>query len=312
MTTPDPTDADDRVKLRLKTLVDLAKPATAIQFQAGMIRATQSGNYLSSFKGRGMAFDETRRYQPGDDVRRMDWRVTARTDKPHSKVFREEREHPMFLCVDYGPTMAFATRGVFKSVQAAKLAGLLAWSALHQGDRIGGQIFGADGCLELKPRAGKSALLRFFNALVLPRYTSPNDNCLELALARLCHHAHPGSRIVIISDFRGLTTQSENYLRLLARHSDVMLLQVYDPLENQLPNKGRYRLTDRTRDVFFDSGDTQRLQLYQQRFLQRQAHLRQLSLKLRLSWLCCSTQQSPIEVLAIKARGMNNKTRSAQ
>jgi Uncharacterized conserved protein (some members contain a von Willebrand factor type A (vWA) domain) len=82
-------------------------------------------------------------------VRRIDWRVTARTDKPHSKIFKEERERPMFIAVDYRATMAFATRGVFKSVQAARLAGLLAWAALKQGDRIGGQIFSDAGCQEL-------------------------------------------------------------------------------------------------------------------------------------------------------------------
>ena len=303
-------DNEDRISVQLKTLVDLAKPAMALKHQPGAKRAAQGGDYLSHFKGRGMDFDETRLYQAGDDVRRMDWRVTARTDKPHSKVFREERENPLFLCVDYGPTMAFATRGVFKSVQAAKLAALLAWSALQQGDRIGGQIFADHGCLELKPRSGKSALLRFLNALVKPEYTTHDEHNLERALARLQRHARPGSRIVIISDFRGLTTEAENHLSLLARHCDVALLQVYDPLESRLPDKGRYRLTDRIRELFFDGSDTQRLQAYRQRFQQRQAHLRQLSLKLRLDCLTCSTQQSPLDVLAKQRMTKQATTRS--
>jgi len=289
--------SNDRVAVSLKTLVDLAKPAAALKQPPARARATQSGNYLSHFKGRGMAFDETRLYQPGDDVRRMDWRVTARTDKPHSKVFREERERPLFLSVDYGPTMQFATRGVFKSVQAAKLAGLLAWSAQQQGDRIGGQIFAAEGCLELKPHSGKVNLLRFFNALVQPRYTSAGDNTLEAALARLQHHARPGSRVYLISDFRGLNPAAESYLALLARHCEVALIQVFDPLESNLPDQGRYRFTDKLRDVIIDSGDTQRLRAYRQQFQQRQAHLQRLSQKLSMTWLSCSTSQSPLSAL---------------
>lgn len=301
-------DNEDRVHVQLRTLVDLAKPAMTLTRQPSFKRAAQSGDYLSPFKGRGMAFDETRLYQPGDDVRRMDWRVTARTDKPHSKVFREERENPLFLCVDYGPTMAFATRGVFKSVQAAKLAALFAWSALQQGDRIGGQIFAAEGCLELKPRSGRGALLRFLNALVKPSYSSTNSHDLELALLRLLHHAHPGSRIVIISDFRGLNQEVENYLSLLARHCDVALIQVFDPLESHLPDKGRYRLTDAVRELFFDSSDLNRAKAYRQRFQLRQTQLRQLSLKLRLDCLFCSTQQSPLAVLT--STGMKSQAKT--
>jgi uncharacterized protein (DUF58 family) len=288
----------DRVNISLKALIDLAKPAATLNLRPGQVRAMQSGNYLSHLKGRGMAFAETRLYQPGDDVRRMDWRVTARTDKPHSKVFCEERERPLFISVDYGATMAFATRGVFKSVQAAKLAALLAWAAQQQGDRIGGQIFSANGCLELKPRTGKAALLKFLNALVQPIYNASDDNSLPKALARLQHHARPGSRVYIISDFRDLDGAAENHLAILARHCEVVLVQVYDPLESQLPSQGRYRFTDKIRDVIIDSNDKQRLRAYQQRFQQRQELLQQLSKKLRLIWLPCSTNQSPLQILS--------------
>lgn len=292
-----PSFDSERVAVTLKNLIDLAKASAALDFSHANIRAAQSGNYLSHFKGRGMAFDETRLYQPGDDVRRIDWRVTARTDKPHSKVFREERERPLFISVDYRSTMAFATRGVFKSVQAARLAGLLAWTALRQGDRIGGQIFNDSGCQELKPRTGKSALLRFFNALVKPVVTEVADNGLDRALARLQHHAHPGSRVYILSDFRGLNAAAEHHLANLARHCEVILVQIVDPLESRLPGKGRYRFTDTLREVLIDSADKQRLSDYQQRFQQRQLYLQQLCRKLRLTWLSCSTAQSPMDVL---------------
>jgi len=293
---------NERIAVNLKMLVDLAKPAAALRLRPNQIKAAQSGAYLSRFKGRGMVFAETRLYQPGDDVRRMDWRVTARTDKPHSKIFQEERERPLFISVDYRSTMKFATRGVFKSVQAAKLAGLLAWAAQLQGDRIGGQIFSSEGCMELKPRTGKSAMLRFFSALVRPSYTSTDDNTLEHALSRLQHHARPGSRVYIISDFRGIDKTAENHLALLARHCEVVLLHVYDPLESHLPDRGRYRFTDKIREVIVDGGDKKKLYDYQKHFQARQSHLTQLSQRFHLGLCVCSTNQSPFEVLLTHAR----------
>lgn len=292
-----PAADNPRVAVTLKALVDLAKPAGMLSLGHANIRAAQSGNYLSHLKGRGMAFDETRLYQPGDDVRRIDWRVTARTDKPHSKIFREERERPLFIAVDYRSTMAFATRGVFKSVQAARLAGLLAWAALKQGDRIGGQIFSDSGCQELKPQTGKSALLRFFNALVHPLLNGDAVTGLDKPLARLLHHAHPGSRVYILSDFRGLNPLAENHLANLARHCEVVLVHIADPLESQLPSHGRYRFTDGWRDVLIDSGDKQRLQAYRQQFQDRRLYLQKLASKLRLLLIPCSTQQTPLEAL---------------
>ncbi|QWF71406.1 DUF58 domain-containing protein [Methylomonas paludis] len=288
---------DERVKVSLKNLIDLAKAAAALQLRYAGIRAVNNGDYLSPQKGRGMIFDETRLYQPGDDVRRIDWRVTARTDKVHSKVFREERERPLFISVDYRSTMTFATRGVFKSVQAAKLAGLLAWTALRQRDRIGGQIFNETGCQELKPLAGKAALLHFFNALVKPRYTPVADLSLDKVLARLLQHARPGSQVIILSDFRGLNSNAEHHLAKLARHCDVALIQINDPLEAKLPSKGRYRFTDSLRELLIDSSDKRFALNYQQRFQNRQTYLQQLCRKLHLTWLSCSTTQQPAEVL---------------
>jgi len=291
-------DSDNnRVAIHLKTLVDLSQTATALNLHPEPIRAGQSGGYLSRFKGRGMEFDEARLYQPGDDIRSIDWRVTARTGKTHTKVFREERERPVFIAVDFRPAMAFATRGVFKSVQAAKLAALLAWAAQQHGDRIGGQIFTDLGCQELKPQNGKLAVLRFLNALVSPAITGITDMSLEHALTRLQHHTRPGSLVYLLSDFRGLNGKVENHLSKLAKHCDVVLIHVFDPLESHLPARGRYRFTDGFRDVVFDSGDRQRVLSYQQRFQQRQLHLQQLSKKLRLSLLQCSTTDDPLEVL---------------
>ena len=122
-----PKSDNERISVNLKMLIDLAKNAKPLKRYRSKIRAARSGNYLSPAKGRGMEFDEARLYQPGDDIRAIDWRVTARRGKTHTKIYREERERPVLISVDCRPSMAFASRGCFKSVQAAKMAALLAW-----------------------------------------------------------------------------------------------------------------------------------------------------------------------------------------
>jgi len=304
------------VSVSLKTLLDLARPAAGLNLKHSAIRAGQSGGYASRFKGRGMEFEEARGYQPGDDIRSIDWRVTARTGEPHTKVFREERERPVFISVDNRPAMHFATRCVFKSVLAAKLAGLVAWAAQYHGDRIGGQIFTGHVCRELKPQNGKQAVLRFLNAICDQDDDRAEQTVitLEHVLARLMHHARPGSRVYIISDFRGISDQVESHLARLSRHCEVVLIFVYDPLESHLPDKGRYRFTamdgayaaslsgtgaatDDRRDVVIDTGDRQRLLKYQQHFAQRLQQLEQTAKKLGLALIQCSTTDDPIQRL---------------
>ncbi|MFI3155280.1 MAG: DUF58 domain-containing protein [Methylococcaceae bacterium] len=327
--------AGELVSISLKTLVDFAKPAAGLTLKHSAIRAGQSGGYVSRFKGRGMEFEEARIYQPGDDIRSIDWRVTARTGKTHTKVFREERERPVFISLDNRPAMHFATRGVFKSVLAAKLAGLLAWAAQHHGDRIGGQIFTNTVCRELKPQNGKHAVLRLLNAIVckddLTRPVSESATqaastiTLEQVLSRLMQHARPGSLVYIISDFRGINDQVESYLAKLSRHCEVVLIFVYDPLESHLPEKGRYRFiardgvyaagqsgtgaaiardgvyaagqTDDKRDVVIDTGDRQRLLKYQRHFAERLDQLEQIAKKMGLGFIQCSTTDDPIQRL---------------
>lgn len=293
--------ASERVFVTLKNLINLAKPAASLNLKRRSIRAQTSGGYVSHFKSRGMEFQEVRAYQPGDDIRNIDWHVTARTGKVQTKVFREERERPIFISVDARSTMRFATRGVFKSVLAAKLAGLLAWAAQHQGDRIGGQLFSEFSCRELKPQNGRHAVLRFLNMLVSANETKEQATTtlitLEHVLARLTQHAHPGSLVYIISDFRGMNDAAERHLTKLSQHCEVALLFVYDPLEDSLPTKGRYRFTDGQRDVVIDANDSQRLLTYHQHFEQRLEKLQQLAKKRGLTFIQCSTSDDPIQCL---------------
>jgi uncharacterized protein (DUF58 family) len=179
---------------------------------------------------------------------------------------------------------------------AAKLAGLLAWTAQHHGDRIGGQTFSDTACRELKPQNGKHAVLRFLNALVQPADQSADAITLEHVLARLAQHARPGSRVYIISDFRGMNDKSETHLLKLSQHCDVVLVMVFDPLESALPAKGRYRFTDDNRDVVVDADSGAAVQ-YQQRFALRQQRLNQLAQSRGLAFMQCSTGDDPVQRL---------------
>lgn len=290
-------DVSERVNVTLKTLVNLAQSASALNLRHTAIKSHQSGGFVSRFKGRGMEFDEARLYQPGDDIRSIDWRVTARSGKPHTKLFREERERPVFIAVDNRTTMRFATRGVFKSVQAAKLAALIAWMAQQHGDRIGGQVFTDSGCMDLKPQHGRHAVLAFFHSLLNPEQGINSDFTLEHGLARLNHHARPGSLVYIISDFRGLNMAAENHLSRLARHCNVVLILVFDPLENSLPENGRYRFTDNIKDVVVDTGDRQKQLSYHQRFTAHCQRMETMAKKFRMTFIRCSTADNPIQSL---------------
>jgi uncharacterized protein (DUF58 family) len=290
--------AEEAVRVTLPGLLLLNQPAGGLKLRQAGIRAAQGGNYLSSFKGRGMEFDETRLYTPGDDARSLDWRVTARTGKPHTKLFREERERPVFLSVDARAAMFFATRGVFKYVQAARLAALTAWSALRHGDRVGGQIFTEDGGVELKPAHGRRAVLRLLQHLAEagPGGEGPAGGGLDEALARLVRHARPGSLVFVFSDFRGLGSVGESSLLRLRRHCDVVLAFLSDPLESRLPEAGRYRFAHAGRELSLDASPAAAA-AHAARFAQRREHLVRLARVQRMRFIPCLTTDEPLAVL---------------
>ncbi|MBX2857340.1 MAG: DUF58 domain-containing protein [Cellvibrionaceae bacterium] len=202
--------------------------------------AAMDGDAFSRSRGRGMEFAEVRAYQPGDDVRNIDWRVTARTQKPYTKLFQEEKERPVFLVVDQRSPMFFGSQNVFKSVYAAQIAAILAWSANQNNDRIGAMVFGDNEHNDLRAKRGKHAVLGLLNKLQMfnGRLQSPNQpseyTCTDI-INDVRRVAKPGSSVFIISDFHDFEPDSEKPLSLLSRHSDTHLVKVFDPLERQLP-----------------------------------------------------------------------------
>lgn len=240
----------------------------------------QTGPYTSPFKGRGMDFDEVRAYQPGDDVRNIDWRVTARTGHPHTKLYREERERPVLLMVDLGASMRFGTRVAFKSVLAARAAALLAWSAVGHGDRIGGVIFAGNEHTEVRPVGRNHGVLRIVRALCAlhAQDAQPEKHREQLgrALTRLAQITRPGSLVFLLSDFMDLDPGAETILIRLKQHNDLVLGLVYDRLEAEAPLPGRYRISDGQRHSTLDTRDQRLVHAYSEPFRQRRQHLETL------------------------------------
>ncbi len=296
---------DGLVRISATTLIALHHGARSLPLKPTAIRARQSGAYLSPFKGRGMEFDEARPYVPGDDVRTLDWRVTARTGRPYTKLFREERERSVLVWVDLRRTMLFATRGAFKAVRAAQVAALIGWSALDHGDRLGGLFFAEGFHRELRPRRGHQSLLHLLDELATaPAWsaTGPTDAggasaALSEALSRLRRVSQPGSLLFLMSDFRGLDETGEAHLAQLARHCDLVLVPIHDPLEADLPPEGWFRVGDGEQLIDFDAGDPKLRHAYRHAHQQHQGRLATLARRQRMHLIPLTTSDDPLAVL---------------
>ena len=231
---------DDLLRLRYRAKLIRSKAPRSS-------RAASSGGLRSRFRGRGMNFVESRLYLPGDDVRMIDWKVTARSTRTHTKIFEEEKERPVFVVVDIGGQMRFGSRLAFKHVVAAEVAATLAWFAAEKGDRIGGLI-GLDAKhVEVKPVSGRSGVMKLLRALNTETLaqTSFDHSSLQAMLTRAGHLAHPGSLILVISDFSDFDEDNQHLMSRLVQHNEVALIQVLDLLELRLPPAGQYPLKQR-------------------------------------------------------------------
>ena len=256
------------------------------------VKSQLNGVERTRFRGRGMDFEEVRLYQAGDDVRSIDWRVTARTQVPHTKLYREERERPVFVLVDQRAPMFFGSQRCFKSVLAAHIAANLAWAALNNSDRIGGLVFGDNAQRDIRPRRSKHAVLELlhqlqeFNQQLQSPIAAANSKSLNALLTDARRMAKPGCALFIVSDFHDYDQRGEQQLFELARHTDITLIHVFDPLEKQLQSNARLTISD----------GTARLQLPTDEMHFQHAY--QTAYSSRLEFLTRSTQRLAIPLLS--------------
>jgi uncharacterized protein (DUF58 family) len=290
---------DRGVVASLPELVALRAASRGVDLSAkGQVRTHLAGPYRSPYRGRGMEFAEVRAYQHGDDVRTIDWRVTARTGRVYSKLFHEEREQPVLVLADAGPSMRFGSRECFKSVAAARAAAAICWAALDAGDRVGGLVLSPGGVSEHRPQGRRRRALSFLDALRRATQDAVGGGTrLSTALARLRRRARPGSKVFIVSDFYDLDDDVCTHLSWLARRCELTLVLVYDALERSPPPPGRYRVSDGNEVSTLDVGARRKANQYQARFDQRRDVLAELCRRHRVPLVALATDDDPSDVL---------------
>ncbi|MUJ21961.1 DUF58 domain-containing protein [Aliivibrio fischeri] len=278
------------VTLSLNELVHYKNHSLQWLPPAQSVWSKMNGSHQSRQKGRGMDFSEVRQYQPGDDIRSIDWRVTARTGKPHTKLYSEEREQPTMLFVDVSDTMRFGSQLLFKSVQAAHFASLLSWITLAEKDRVGGIIFDGKSTLDCKPSSRQKVVLQFLQKII-ERHNTTSSNTEQTTtqqtdsfvkglqqLQRLCPK---GSEIVIISDFYALTDDCKAIFSQLSKHNRIQFVMINDPLEQGVTRfNGVEHVSDNKRSAWLDFSSLSTKNALQQQASLHKAYVQNMAMQL--------------------------------
>lgn len=243
---------DPRIHVSLAHLRRLQGRSRGLSFLPKQPSASVlNGRHASRLRGRGLNFEEMRDYLPGDDIRSIDWKATARTGSPHVRVFTEERDRPALLVVDQRMSMFFGSRLNMKSVSAAEAAAIAAFQILGAGDRVGGVVFDDEERVDFKPQRSRRAvyalletIARLNNGLHADRLVTNQPGKLNDVMknaARLAHHDH---LIIVLSDFEGIDEQTRQHVSNMAEHNDVILMHVYDPAALEVPVAAKAVLGD--------------------------------------------------------------------
>jgi len=234
----------------LQQLLALRNYTPGLSLDTVVRTSTSAGNWQTRLRGRGLDFAEVRLYQAGDDIRNIDWRVTAKTQKTHTRLFSQERERPIILAADLRSDMFFGTVNCFKSVACAGFMAAIAWAALQSRDKVGGLVIGDNSHIEIRPKASRKVVLSYIHyleqycqQLVSPIATTVKQT-LDQLLMKLQQVARPGSAVYIASDFHDIEAINKGRLLKLSQHCQVRFILVSDPLEWQLPENNLLQITD--------------------------------------------------------------------
>jgi uncharacterized protein (DUF58 family) len=224
------------------------------------VRSLLAGRRASKLRGRGLDFDELRAYVAGDDVRRIDWRATARLGKPYVRSYTEERDRPVLLVVDQRPSMFFGSQGAMKSVVAARFAALAAWRVVAVGDNVGALVFGEDGHTSVRPGRSPRTVLEIIEQLVaagarLGRPPRQQSDTFAATLQEVAHLVAHDALIVLVSDLRGVSDDATAALSHVRRRADLVVAWVLDPLEASLPDVGLAAVTDGASQLSLPTSD---------------------------------------------------------
>lgn len=256
-----------------------------------------------------MDYAESRLYAPGDDVRHIDWRVTARTGKAHTKLYEAERDRITALVIDSSPAMDFGTRVCFKRVQASRIAALLAWYAEADGDRLCAAVCGSRSG-QVPPAGGRRGVLRVLSALA--QWSNPADGAASISLAatldRLGRILRPGSHILLALDHRSLDEEARRAMSRLRAHHDLACALIVDPIEWEAPPPARYPITyGAVRSLLALESRSQRAAWsdhFRQALADAHERLRRAGVRART----VRTDDDPVDALRLLLRGVSERS----
>jgi tetratricopeptide (TPR) repeat protein len=233
------------------------------------VHSLLAGRHASRLRGRGLNFEEIRRYLPGDDIRTMDWPITARTRKPHIRVYTEERDRPVLLVVDQRLSMFFGSQRAMKAVVAAEVTALASWRALSVGDRVGALVFDDQDIVEMAPHRSRGQVMRILQAVVAKNHALRVDASMQSrpallnnVLDRVVRLAKHDYLVCLIGDATGADQDTVRLITLLGTHNDVLLVFIYDPLEARLPEAGRLVMAEGELQLEVNTSDHELRQQY--------------------------------------------------
>lgn len=308
------------VYVELDELIRLQFKARGFSFLPRQpVHSLLAGRHTSRIRGRGLDFEEIRRYQPGDDPRSIDWKVTARTGKPFVRVFTEERDRPAILVVDQRINMFFGTRVAMKSVVAAQLAALGAWRVFDQGDRVGALVFDDSDVTEVRPHRSRARVMQVLQAVVEKNRAlradldvRPNPAMLNEVLERASRLARNGSLVTVISDFHGADEDTRRLLTRMAEHNDVLAALLYDPSKVSPLAGGRLVLSDGEFQVELDTSKGKMMRDLAEYFSADLQETKRILAKVGIPVLLIDTVDDPVDqVRRILGAQVGGATRGA-
>jgi len=276
---------------------ELIKKVRKIEIKTrGLSKQLFSGEYHSAFKGRGMAFSEVREYFPGDEIRTIDWNVTARSGTPHIKVFEEERELTVMLIVDISGSENFGTQTLFKRELITELCAVIAFSAMQNNDKVGLILFSDQIEKFIPPKKGKSHVLRIIRELIEFKAKSKKTN-IDSAVRYFSNVVKKRSIAFILSDF--IDDNFEQSLKIASRKHDTVAIKVYDKSETEVPNLGLVQLKDFETGKFkwVDTSSKKFREEFKKWWTESQVELEQTLLKNKIDLISISTDESYIAPL---------------
>lgn len=294
-------DFDDLISFKVR------KNVRGIQ-STRTVKSIVPGNHHSPFRGQGLEFDSVRQYVPGDDIRNIDWRVTARTGSPHLKLFKEERERHLLLCVDMNHPMRFGTKNTFKSIQAARVAAFLGWHGMSSQDRISACLYGdvENGIQFFPPKRTRKSFCALLKALSAPPREShaiPLENVLEhISLA-----AHTGSLIYLISDFMELTSLSkiEPLASRLNKRCDVIFITINDLADKSIYPVGPIGCAAKGIErIYFDTSNESGRNVYAAQWRENRSCLYALTSRLKIPIIELTTESDVNQDLAVGLKNL--------